>query len=179
MLLTWSLFKLDHSLLSVRSEISNTNDRRDSFRHEFSLRGENSSKKRPLFKRNVAWQASNFRSNFRSTFRRKIVRTNNEIRRIRLHYFCTILYLVRSPDYTCSFSLLLILTIWSLITAWLSWNFTCTKIINIVHVHCNYLKKKRVIHKEKVKVLFGLLQPDRLTPGSTLRTQSKFHVDTC
>ena len=39
------------------------------------------------------------------------------------------------------FSLLLILNIWSLITAWLSLNFTSNKIITVVHIHSTYLKK--------------------------------------
>ena len=38
---------------------------------------------------------------------------------------------------------------------------------------------KRVIQKGKVKALFGLLQPDRLTPGLTLKSQSNCHDGTC
>ena len=37
---------------------------------------------------------------------------------------------------------------------------------------------KRVIQKGKVKALFGLLQPDRLTPGLTLKSQSNCHGGT-
>ena len=42
---TWSPGEVD---CQVRSEISNTIDRKDAFHREFSLRDENSTKKRPV-----------------------------------------------------------------------------------------------------------------------------------
>ena len=55
---------------------------------------ETSKKNRPLFKRIIALYAVKFHVNFRANFRRKITGTKNEIRAFRLHYFCTILYLL-------------------------------------------------------------------------------------
>ena len=58
---------------------------------------ETSKKNRPLFKRIIARYAVKFHGNFRANFRRKITGTKNEIHAFRLHYFCTILYLVILP----------------------------------------------------------------------------------
>ena len=50
MFVTRCVNKLDHSekSMSVQSETSNTIDRKDAFHREFSLRDENSTKKRPV-----------------------------------------------------------------------------------------------------------------------------------
>ena len=43
-----------------------------------------------------------------------------------------------------------------------------------------FKRSQTVINQEKVEALFWLLQPDRRTPGSSLRAlQSKCHVGTC